>query len=215
MDRSGGRTGGRSGRGSGRREGAAGASWLRMVDVADDQSKIINDVVSARSPCKTRLPASPMPAIASAVILPPSRVLHPSSTALSCLRSLLVRSSLRRAPAPCSGTHTWARVRLVQLTQACFVDSNAPAHFGKAEHQLSTTAVGPSADLPQRRGHTSRHPQGYSFPSRCSSSPDSAVLLLVLAARCCKCIDLTCPPPPSSSLFTCDRSSAVCSVASA
>ena len=70
-DRSAALSGGTSATGSGRREGEAGASWSRMVAVGDDEAKIINDVVSARFPCETRLPASHRPAIASAAILPP------------------------------------------------------------------------------------------------------------------------------------------------
>lgn len=49
MDRSGGQTGERNEQGSGRHGEATGASWSTMVDVADDERKIINDVVSARS----------------------------------------------------------------------------------------------------------------------------------------------------------------------
>ena len=51
-----------------------------MVAVGDDEGEIINDVVSARSPCKTRLPASHMPAIESAAILPP-----PASSSLTAV----------------------------------------------------------------------------------------------------------------------------------
>ncbi len=80
--------------GSGRRGGgAAGASCSRMVAVGVDETKIINDVVSARSPCETRLPASHMPAIASAAILPPPprfpstlRVPFDLGTCMPCLQ---------------------------------------------------------------------------------------------------------------------------------
>ena len=64
-------------RGLGPRGAARGVSWLRMVSVGDDEGEIINDVVSARSPRKTRLPASHMPPIESAAILPPPPRLPP------------------------------------------------------------------------------------------------------------------------------------------
>ena len=67
-----------------------------MVSVGDDEGEIINDVVSARSPCKTRLPASHMPPIESAAILPPPPRLHPDPQQRPRPFLLFLSSSLDR-----------------------------------------------------------------------------------------------------------------------